>query len=234
MLCLSSRLIIISTRAAYTIITWLYLAFSFLQVAKFFSAEFRDPRMSGKVCQQYNHEAPSCWGPHLQDGMKELLSVGIRSWHFMAIDMLSTVFMSIVHQQREVGEPYCNPKHTAMQWKKAVDKAQDESANQLSKHLGMQTFIGGRVYPRLFAEYCLRRLCLPHAGAILQPAGALSADSWVSESTPSHTPRCIPVRLTHCCDGHSTTGSCCRGRRASSPPKSHRRDGIHSVTGGSS
>ena len=79
--------------------------------------------------------------------MKELLSVCIRSWHFMAIDMLSTVFMSIVHQQHEVGEPYHNPKHTAMQWKRAVDKAQDESANRLSKHLGMQTFIGGRVYP---------------------------------------------------------------------------------------
>ena len=124
-----------------------YLAFSFLQVAKFFSAEFRDPRMSGKLHQQYDHEAPSCWGPHLRDGMKELLSVGIRSWHFMAIDMLSTVFMSIVHQQCEVGEPYCNPKHTAMEWKKVVNKVQDESANQLSKHLGMQMFIGSRVYP---------------------------------------------------------------------------------------
>ena len=94
-----------------------YLAFSFLQVTKFFSAKFRDPRMSGKVCQQYDHEVPSCWGPHLQDSMKELLSVGIRSWHFMAIDMLSTVFMSIVHQQCKVGKPYRNPKHTAMQWK---------------------------------------------------------------------------------------------------------------------
>ena len=103
--------------------------------------------MSGKVHQQYDHEAPSHWGPHLQDGMKELLSVSIRSWHFMAIDMLSTVFMSIVHQQREVSEPYHHPKHAAMQWKRAVNKAQDESANWLSKHLGMQTFIGGRVYP---------------------------------------------------------------------------------------
>ena len=128
-----------------------YLAFSFLQVAKFFSAEFRDPRMSGKVRQQYDHEVPSCRGPHLQDGMKELLSVGIRSWHFMSIDMLSTVFMSIVHQQREIGEPYHNPKHTAMQWKWVVNKVQDESANQLSKHLGMQTFIGSWVYPA-----CLR------------------------------------------------------------------------------
>ena len=128
-----------------------HLAFSFLQVAKFFNAGFHDPRMSGKVCQQYDHEAPSCWGLHLQNGMKELLSVGIRSWHFMAINMLSTIFMSIVHQQREVGELYRNPKHTAMQWKRAVNKVQDESANQLSKHLGMQTFIGGRVYPA-----CLR------------------------------------------------------------------------------
>ena len=85
-------------------------------------------------------------GLHLWDGMKELLSVGIRSWHFMAIDMLSTIFISIVHQQREVGEPYCKPQHTAMQWRWAVDKAQDESANHLSKHLGMQMFIGGRVY----------------------------------------------------------------------------------------
>ena len=123
-----------------------YLAFSFLQVAKFFRAEFRDPRMSGKLHQQYDHEAPSRRGQHLQDGMKELLSVGIRSWHFMAIDMLSTVFMSIVHQQCEVSEPYHNPKHMAMQWKKAVDKVQDESANWLSKDLGMQMFISGQVY----------------------------------------------------------------------------------------
>ena len=69
----------------------------------------------------------------------------------MAIDMLSTVFMLIVHQQHEVGEPYHKPWHTAMQWKWVVDKAQDKSANRLSKHLGMQTFIGGRVYPA-----CLR------------------------------------------------------------------------------
>ena len=64
----------------------------------------------------------------------------------MAIDMLSTVFMSIAYQQCKVSKPYHNPRHTAMQWKWAVDKAQDESANRLSKHLGMQTFIGGRVY----------------------------------------------------------------------------------------
>ena len=128
-----------------------YLAFSFLQVAKFLGAKFHDPHMSGKVCQQYDHEVPSCWGPHLQNGMKELLSVGIRSWHFMAIDMLSTVFMSIVHQQCEVGKPYHNPKHTAMKWKKAVNKTKDESANRLSKHLGMQTFISSQVYPT-----CLR------------------------------------------------------------------------------
>ena len=36
-----------------------YLAFSFLQVAKFFGAEFHDPHMSGKVHQQYDHEVPS-------------------------------------------------------------------------------------------------------------------------------------------------------------------------------
>ena len=124
-----------------------HLAFSFLQVARFFGAEFRDPCMSGKVHQQYDHEAPSHRGPHLWDGMKELLSVGIRSWHFMAIDMLSTVFMSIAYQQHEVGELYHNPQHMAMQWKRAVNKAQDESANRLSKHLGMQTFISGWVYP---------------------------------------------------------------------------------------
>ena len=69
----------------------------------------------------------------------------------MAIDMLSTVFMSIVHQQHEVGKPYRKPRHTAMQWKWAVDKAQDKSTNCLSKHLGMQTFIGSQVYPT-----CLR------------------------------------------------------------------------------
>ena len=128
-----------------------HLAFSFLQVAKFFGAEFRDPGMSGKLHQQYDHKAPSHQGPHLQGSMKELISVGIRSWHFMAIDMLSTVFMSIANQQREVGEPYRNPRHSAMQWKRVVNKAQDESVNRLSKQLGMQTFISGRVYPA-----CLR------------------------------------------------------------------------------
>ena len=128
-----------------------HLTFSFLQVAKFMGAKFCDPHMSGKVHQQYNHEVPSHRGPHLRDGMEELLSVGIRSWHFMAIDMLSTVFMSIVHQQCEIGKLYHKPRHTAMQWKRAVDKAQDESANRLSKHLQMQTFIGGQVYPA-----CLR------------------------------------------------------------------------------
>ena len=141
-----------------------YLAFSFLQVTKFFGAEFRDPCMSGKVHQQYDHKAPSCWGLHLQDGMKELLSVGIRSWHFMAIDMLSTFFMSIVHQQREVGKPYHNPKHMAMQWKKAVDKAQDESANRLSKHLGMQTFISGRVYPACLQNTAYADYAFPTQG----------------------------------------------------------------------
>ena len=79
--------------------------------------------------------------------MKELIGVGIRSWHFMAIDMLSTIFMSIANQQREVGEPYHNSQHTAMQWKWAVDKVQYESVNRLSKQLGMQMFISGRVYP---------------------------------------------------------------------------------------
>ena len=69
----------------------------------------------------------------------------------MAIDMLSTVFMLITNQQREVGEPYRNPRHSAMQWKWAVDKVQDESVNRLLKQMGMQTFISGRVYPA-----CLR------------------------------------------------------------------------------
>ena len=102
-----------------------HLAFSFVQVTKFFGAEFRDPRMSGKVHQQYDHEVPSHQGPHLQDGMKELLSVSIRSWHFMAIDMLSTIFMLIVHQQRKVGKPYCNPKHKhATQHAEAAQRAQ--------------------------------------------------------------------------------------------------------------
>ena len=96
--------------------------------------------------------------------MKELLSVGIRSWHFMAIDMLSTVFMSIVHQQREVSEPYRNPKCTAIQWKQAVNKVQDESANQLSKHLGMQTFIGGRVYPACLRNTAYANYTFPMQG----------------------------------------------------------------------
>ena len=135
-----------------------HLAFSFLQVTKFFGTEFCNPHMSDKVCQQYDHEVPSHQGPHLQDGMKELISVGIRSWHFMAIDMLSTVFMSITNQHREVSEPYHNPRHSAMQWKWAVDKAQDESVNRLSKQLGMQMFINGQVYPTclrstLYANY---------------------------------------------------------------------------------
>ena len=124
-----------------------HLTFSFLQVAKFFGAEFRDPRMSGKVCQQYDHEVPSRRGPHLIDGMSKLTSVSMRTLHFMAIDMLSSVFMSVANQQREVGEPYRNPRHNAMQWKWAVDQAQRESVNRLSKQLGMQTFFDSWVYP---------------------------------------------------------------------------------------
>ena len=107
--------------------------------------------MSSKVCQQYDHEVPSRRGPHLIDGMSELTSVGMRTWHFMAIDMLSSVFMSVANQQREVSELYHNPQHNAMQWKWAVDQAQRESVNRLSKHLGMQTFFDGWVYPA-----CLR------------------------------------------------------------------------------
>ena len=128
-----------------------HLAFLFLQVAKFFGTEFSDPRMSGKVCQQYDHEAPSCQGPHLIDSMSELTSVGLRTWHFMAVDMLSSVFMSVTNQQREVSKLYRNPRHTAMQWKWAVDQAQRETVNRLSKQLGMQTFVDGQVYPA-----CLR------------------------------------------------------------------------------
>ena len=103
--------------------------------------------MSGKVHQQYDHEVPSCWGPHFIDGMSELTSVGLRTWHFMAIDMLSSVFMSVANQQREVGKLYRNPRHNAMQWKWAVDQAQRESVNRLSKQLGMQTFFDSQVYP---------------------------------------------------------------------------------------
>ena len=69
----------------------------------------------------------------------------------MAIDMLSSVFMSVTNQQREVGEPYRNPWHNAMQWKWAVDQAQRESVKRLLKQLGMQTFFDGWVYPT-----CLR------------------------------------------------------------------------------
>ena len=164
-----------------------HLAFSFLQVAKFFSAEFCDPHMSSKVYQQYDHEAPSCRGPHLQDGMKELLSVGIRSWHFTAIDMLSTVFMSIVHQQRKVSEPYHNPKHMAMQWKRAVDKAQDESTNRLSKHLGMQTFIGSRVYPACLRNTAYTDYAFPMQGPYyneLVPYPATHGSAKVCRSMP--------------------------------------------------
>ena len=151
----------------------------------------------------------------------------------MATDMLSTVFMSIANQQREVGQPYCNPWHTAMQWKWAVNKAQDESANRLLKQLGMQTFIGSWLYPACLRNTAYANYTFPHAGAVLQPASALSADSRVSQGMPIHTPRCVPDRFTHCCDGHSTTGPCRRGRGASPMPESCQRDVIHSVTGNS-
>ena len=82
----------------------------------------------------------------------------------MAIDMLSTIFMSIAYQQRELGEPYRNPWHTAMQWKWAVDKAQDESANRLSKHLEMQTFIGGWVYPACLRNTAYNDYAFPMQG----------------------------------------------------------------------
>ena len=83
--------------------------------------------------------------------MKELISVSIRSWHFMAINMLSTVFMSIANQQYEVGE-----------W--AVNKAQDESVNRLLKQLGMQTFIGGWVYPACLQNTPYTNYAFPSQG----------------------------------------------------------------------
>ena len=104
----------------------------------------------GKHRRKFDDTLAERNGCNVPDGMMTLLGVmgGMDSWHYMSLDILGYLFMSVAKQDRPMGKPYRDPKHmSAERWKAALDTFKDEAVDRLYKHMDSQVFVYSQVLP---------------------------------------------------------------------------------------
>ena len=113
------------------------LGLSFLEVAYFFSSQFRDPAFTGwKKCQAHDSNLLRKNGEGCQTGMDKLLNMneGVAGRFYMDVDTLAHLYSDMVHQLRYIGEFPRSPQHTtSTKWKAAWDKFVDETIEKIGQ-----------------------------------------------------------------------------------------------------
>ena len=127
------------------------LGLSFLEVAYFFSGQFRDPAFTGrKKRQAHDSNLLQKNGEGHQTGMDELLNTneGVAGRFYMDVDTLACLYSDMAHQLRYLGEFPQSPQHTtATKWKAAWDKFIDETIEKIGQQYWCRKIKQGRTYP---------------------------------------------------------------------------------------
>ena len=179
------------------------LAYSFLDVARWFGGVFRRPPFNLKGRQRYDDGLARQSARNDKTGMEYLLGVegGVQGRHFMASDLLGTMFTSVARQERPVGN-YWRPRNatTRAKWEESVAKTWVETVNRIAPHMGTQTKRDGRVYPaplryapRNYIDYAFPFYTDPSVFGIDEqpPAPAAAGDAGPQELCPEGI---LPVR----------------------------------------
>ena len=184
------------------------LAMSFLEIARFFSGQFHDEKMTNKWRRWFNNALAAKNGVGKKDGMTELLKVeeGIFRRFFMDTDILSSLYYDVHNQQRPIGDmPHVAQHMTVTSWKKAVDKFVKETCDIIKGHYHCHIIKNGRIYPGClwphgYIDYAFPLLPDdPNANKTL--AATMAADTaamvmsqqpqapaLIAQSTPTRTP----------------------------------------------
>ena len=181
---------------------------SFLEIARFFSSQFRDEKMINKWCRWFDDALAVKNSAGKGDRMTELLMVeeGICGHFFMDTDILSSLYYDMHNQQRPIGDmPHMAQHMMVSSWKRAVNKFVKETCDIVQGHCHCRIVKNGQVYPGCLWPHgyigCAFPLLLddPHANKTLAVRMAVDAITTVisqqsqaptsaAQSAPTRTP----------------------------------------------
>ena len=156
------------------------------------------PQVCGKVRKKFDQQLAERNGQNVRNGMDELLSLpgGVEDGDFMSVDILLYLFVSIVKQDRPVGNPYWDSWcTTASKWKTGLDKFKEEAMADIEKHEDCRVFYNGRVFPGLPLGVRVPGLHLSQESSQLPTANSLATSIGVGidQNQSPVAGFCLPV-----------------------------------------